>query len=150
MCRPASPTNLFLVGSDIYRRQISFNMRRWPQQGGCRSAKLCAWLFWRKPQPHGFQCLAVHLGLEPLLLMSPLMCAEGSHLPLSLPAAITCPSLPVCWCSDQSAINHQTNVRTCTGQSVLRLTACWLPASALWGWAFWGPGGRSYRQIDRF
>lgn len=95
MCRPASSTSLVCVGVDIYRRQITFNPALAPAES-YRSARPHAWLFWRKPQPCGFQCSAIHLGLGPLCLVYPPIpvCAEGSHLLLSLPTLITCPSLP--------------------------------------------------------
>lgn len=56
----------------------------------------------------------------------------------------------VCWCSDQSAITHQTDVRTWTGQTLCAEDT--QPADSqfqlftFWGWACRGPGGRGYQQ----
>lgn len=123
--------------------------RHWPQQGGFRSARLHAWLFWRKPQPCGFQCFAIHLGLGPLCLVSP-PCVRKEVI-CYCPCLLLSPVQPflVCWCSDQSAITHQTDVRTWTGQMVCaedtQPAGSQLQLFTLWGWACWGPGGRGYQ-----
>lgn len=94
-------------------------------------------------------CLAVHLGLGSLPPVCP-PCVLKEAL-CCCPCLLSSPVQPflVCWCSDQSAINHQTNVRARTRRCVPRTR----PAGSqprlfmLWGWAFCGPDGGSYRQI---
>lgn len=143
MCRPASPTNPFCMGWDVYRRQTS-SILSWPQQGGCRSVygssrRSPSFVVSMPDRTSGVRVTAS--------CVSP-MCAEGSHL--LLPACYHHLSSPTLSAGAQTRVPLITRLMSGPGQDTVLRTR---PAGSqpqlfmLWGWAFCGPDGGSYWQI---